>query len=70
MKAFTFKYYYQLSIVPLLIRRNSLLVLDLGLDILDGVRGLDLKGDGFTREGFYEDLHLRTSENNEGKLCC
>ena len=27
-----------------------LLVLDLGLDIVDGVRGLNLKGDGFTRK--------------------
>ena len=29
----------------LLIRRDALLVLDLGLDVLDGVRRLDLKGD-------------------------
>merc|ERR1719187_1816144 len=34
---------------PLLIRWNPLLVLDLCLDILDGVRGLDLEGNGFTR---------------------
>jgi hypothetical protein len=34
----------------LLIRRNSFLVLDLGLDVVDGVRGLDLEGDGLTRE--------------------
>ena len=27
-----------------------LLVLDLGLDIVDGVRGLNLEGDGFTRK--------------------
>ena len=32
----------------LLIRRDALLVLDLGLDILDGVRRLDLQGDGLT----------------------
>merc|ERR1719232_215115 len=30
---------------PLLIRRDALLVLDLGLDILDGITGLDLEGD-------------------------
>merc|ERR1719160_2176220 len=42
---------------PLLVRRNSLLVLDLGLDILDSVRGLHLKGDGLAREGLHEDLH-------------
>jgi hypothetical protein len=27
------------------------------LDIVDGVRGLDLEGDGLTREGLDEDLH-------------
>jgi hypothetical protein len=31
-------------------RGNSLLVLDLGLDIVDGVRRLNLEGDGFTRK--------------------
>lgn len=41
----------------LLIGRDSLLVLDLGLDIVDGVRGLDLKGDGLSGEGLNEDLH-------------
>jgi hypothetical protein len=34
----------------LLIRRDSFLVLDLGLDVVDGVRGLDLEGDGLARE--------------------
>ena len=43
---------------PLLIRRDALLVLDLGLDILDGVGGLDLEGDGLAREGLDENLHL------------
>jgi hypothetical protein len=38
----------------LLVRGNALLVLDLGLDIVDRVRGLDLKGDGLAREGFDE----------------
>jgi len=42
----------------LLIGRNSLFVLDLGLDILDGVRALDLEGDGFSGEGLDEDLHF------------
>ena len=31
--------------------------LDLGLDIIDGVRRLHLKGDSLAREGFDEDLH-------------
>merc|ERR1719397_1007214 len=42
---------------PLLVRRDSLLVLDLGLHILDGVRRLHLEGDGLAREGLHEDLH-------------
>ena len=40
-----------------------LLVLDLGLDIVDGVGGLDLKGDGLAREGLDEDLHLEVAGN-------
>ena len=30
----------------LLIRRDALLVLDLALDVVDGIRGLHLEGDG------------------------
>ena len=41
----------------LLIRRNALLVLDLLLHVLDGVRGLHVEGDGLTREGLHENLH-------------
>ena len=41
----------------LLVRGDALLVLDLGLDIVDGVRRLHLKGDGLAREGLDEDLH-------------
>jgi len=29
---------------------SPLLILDFGLDVVDGVRGLHLQGDGFTRE--------------------
>lgn len=42
---------------PLLVRRNAHFVLDVGLDILDGVIGLDLEGDGFNSQGVHEDLH-------------
>lgn len=42
----------------LLIWWDSLFVLDLSLDILDGVRGLDLQGDGLAGESFHEDLHF------------
>jgi len=41
----------------LLIGWDALLILDFGLDIVDGVGGFDLEGDGLTREGFDEDLH-------------
>ena len=47
--------------------------LDLGLDILDGVRGLHLKGDGLAREGLDEDLHflcLVLCKFSEIKACC
>ena len=43
----------------LLVGRNALLVLDLGLDGVDGVRGLNLQSDGFAGESFDEDLHCR-----------
>ena len=41
----------------LLIWRNALLVLDLCLDIFDGVRRLNLQGDGLASQGLDEDLH-------------
>ena len=31
--------------------------MDLGLDVLDGVTGLHLQGDGLARQGLHEDLH-------------
>ena len=34
-----------------------LLILDLGLHIIDSVRGLYLKRDGLAGEGLHEDLH-------------
>ncbi|KAM0913282.1 hypothetical protein ACQ4PT_012266 [Festuca glaucescens] len=49
----------------LLVRRDALLVLDLGLDIVDGVRGLDLQGDGLAGEGLHEDLHATTQAENQ-----
>jgi hypothetical protein len=38
----------------LLVRWDALFVLDFGLDVVDGVGGLDFEGDRFTREGFDE----------------
>ncbi|KFQ91851.1 hypothetical protein Y956_05939, partial [Nipponia nippon] len=46
---------------PLLIGGDPLLVLDLGLDVLNGVAGLNLQGDGLAGQGLHEDLHA-TSE--------
>ena len=40
----------------LLIRGNSFLVLDLGLDVVNGVAWLDIKSDGLTSKGLYENL--------------
>ncbi|KFP36543.1 hypothetical protein N324_10282, partial [Chlamydotis macqueenii] len=42
---------------PLLIRGNAFLVLDLGLDVFNGVTGLNLEGDGLACQGLHEDLH-------------
>jgi hypothetical protein len=42
----------------LLIWWDTFFVLDLGLDILDGICWLDVEGDGFTCEGLNENLHL------------
>merc|ERR1712212_1461393 len=50
----------------LLIWGDSLLVLDLGLDVLDAVGRLDLEGDGLAGEGLDEDLH--TSSQSEHKM--
>ena len=41
----------------LLIGGDALLVLDLGLDVVNGVGGLDVEGDGLAREGLDENLH-------------
>ena len=51
---------------PLLIRGDSLLVLDLGLDVLNRVAGLNLKGDGLASQGLHEDLH--SSSESEDKV--
>jgi hypothetical protein len=42
----------------LLIWWDSFLILDLGLDVFNSVCWLDIKGDGFSCEGFDEDLHF------------
>ena len=47
----------------LLVRRDALLVLDLLLDLLDGVGGLDLEGDSLSGECLDENLHLGSGYN-------
>merc|ERR550537_966376 len=49
----------------LLVRRDALLVLNLCLHIVDGVRGLDLKGDGLACERLDEDLHTSAKAENK-----
>merc|ERR1712176_73537 len=49
----------------LLIWGNTLLVLDLSLDVLNGVSWLDIKGDGLTSEGLDEDLHTTSKSENQ-----
>ena len=51
----------------LLIGGNSFLVLDLGFDVLDGVCGLDIKGDGLASQGLHEDLHASSQSQDEMK---
>ena len=41
----------------LLVRGDTLFVLNLGLHRLNGVRGLHLEGDGLSSEGLDEDLY-------------
>lgn len=43
----------------LLIRGDTLFILNLLFDIVDRVGGLDLKGDSFARKGLHEDLRIR-----------
>lgn len=43
----------------LLVGRDALLVLDLALDVVNGVRGLDLERDGLARQGLHEAVRNR-----------
>jgi len=52
---------------PLLIWRDSFLVLNLRLDIFDGVTWLNLQGDGLSREGLDKDLHATSQSQDEMK---
>jgi len=49
----------------LLLRWDSFLVLDLGLDVLNGVIRLDVQGNRLSGEGLDEDLHGTTSKTKD-----
>ena len=51
----------------LLIRWDSLLVLNLGLYVINGVRWLDIQSDGLTSKSFHENLKIN-SEKGAGEL--
>lgn len=49
----------------LLIRGDAFLVLNLGLDIVNGIRGLDLEGNGLPSQSLYENLHSATETKHK-----
>lgn len=49
----------------LLVRWDTLLVLDLALDIVDGVGRLNLEGDSLAGESLDEDLHTTTKAEDK-----
>merc|ERR550517_1659941 len=51
--------------LALLVWGDALLVLDLGLDVVNGVRGFDIKSDGLACEGLDEDLHATAQAQNQ-----
>merc|ERR1712124_220726 len=51
----------------LLIRWDTFLVLDLGLDVLDGVSWLNVQSDGLTSQGLNEDLHTSSKSEDQVK---
>ena len=51
----------------LLVGGDTLLVLDLGLHVFDGVRSFDFKSDGLACEGLDKDLHTTTQAKHKVK---
>ena len=49
----------------LLIRRDSFLVLDLSLDVINGIRGLHIQGDGLSSQSLHKDLHTSTETKDQ-----
>jgi len=51
----------------LLVRWDTLLILDLRLNVVNGVRRLDLQCDGLSSQSLDEDLHTTTQTENQVK---
>jgi hypothetical protein len=51
----------------LLIRRNTFLILNFCLDILNGVRGLNIKSNGLSSQSLDEDLHTTSKSEDQVK---
>jgi uncharacterized membrane protein len=51
----------------LLVRWDSFLVLDFGLDVLNGVCWFDVEGNGLACESLHEDLHATSKSENQMK---
>ena len=41
---------------------SPFLILNLGLDVIDGIRRFDLEGDGLSGQSLYEDLHCAAND--------
>merc|ERR1711981_479034 len=51
----------------LLVRRNTFLVLDLGLHVFDGVALFNVESDGLSSEGLHENLHTTSEAEDQVK---
>ena len=49
----------------LLVWWDALLVLDLGLNVFDGIGWLNIEGDGLSSQGLDEDLHTTSESQDE-----
>src|SRR5690554_3101961 len=49
----------------LLVRRNSFLILDFLLHVVDSIGGLDFESDGLSSEGLDEDLHSSSKTKHQ-----
>ena len=52
---------------PLLVWGDAFLVLDLGLNVLDGIRSFHVKGDRFACQSLYKNLHASSESQDQMK---